>query len=185
MPSAILWIIIGIVAIIILYFIFTYNRLITLRTRIENAWSQIDVQLKRRYDLIPNLVSTVKGYVKHEKTTLETVTKMRTSLISGTMSEKAKASDAISGALKTIFAVAESYPKLQASENFKLLQEELAGTESKIAYSRQFYNDNVMDYNAKIQHFPTSIIANMFKFTAKEFFKTESKEERKPVKVEF
>ena len=185
MPSAILWIIIGIIAIIILYFIFAYNKLITLRTRIENAWSQIDVQLKRRYDLIPNLISTVKGYVKHEKTTLETVTKMRTSLISGTMSEKSKASDAISNALKTIFAVAENYPNLKANENFKLLQEELAGTESKIAYSRQFYNDNVMEYNAKIQHFPASIIANMFKFTAKEFFKTESKEERKVVKVEF
>ncbi|MBS3134001.1 LemA family protein [Candidatus Woesearchaeota archaeon] len=185
MPSVIVWVIIAILVIIVLYLIFTYNRLITLRTRIENAWSQIDVQLKRRYDLIPNLISTVKGYVKHEKTTLETVTKMRTSLISGTMSEKSKASDAISNALKTIFAVAENYPNLKASENFKALQEELAGTESKIAYSRQFYNDNVMEYNAKIQHFPVSIIANMFKFIAKEFFKTESEAEKKPVKVEF
>ena len=185
MPSTILWVIIAIIVVIILYFILAYNKLITLRTRIENAWSQIDVQLKRRYDLIPNLISTVKGYVKHEKTTLETVTKMRTSLINGTMTEKSKASDAISNALKTIFAVAENYPDLKANENFKLLQEELAGTESKIAYSRQFYNDNVMEYNAKIQHFPTSIIAGMFKFTQKEFFKTESEKEKKPVKVEF
>ena len=185
MASSILWAIIIIVAVIILYLIFTYNKLITLRTRIENAWAQIDVQLKRRYDLIPNLISTVKGYVKHEKTTLETVTKMRTSLIQGTMTEKSKASDAITNALKTIFAVAENYPNLKANENFKALQEELAGTESKIAYSRQFYNDNVMEYNAKIQHFPPSIIANMFGFTTKEFFKSESENERKPIKVEF
>ena len=183
--SPLIWILIVVIAIVVIEFIYYFNKFVILGNRIDNSLAQIDVQLKRSADLVPNLISTVKGYVKHEKTTLETVTKMRTSLISGTMSEKSKASDAISNALKTIFAVAENYPNLKASENFKALQEELAGTESKIAYSRQFYNDNVMEYNAKIQHFPVSIIANMFKFIAKEFFKTESEAEKKPVKVEF
>ncbi|MBI4452547.1 LemA family protein [Candidatus Woesearchaeota archaeon] len=155
-----------------------------LKNRVENAWSQIDVQLKRRYDLIPNLVNTVKGYMKHEKGTLTELTKMRSQLVSGSMTQKAKASDAISNALKTLFAVAENYPKLQASENFKMLQEELAGTESKIAYARQFYNDNVMSLNNKIQQFPSNAIANMMGFKEREFFKTEEAE-KKPVKVEF
>ena len=136
--NIILWAIIGILAFIVLYIVLTFNSLILLRNRVDNAWSQIDVQLKRRYDLIPNLVNTVKGYMKHERGTLTEITKMRSSLISGSMSQKAKASDAISNALKTIFAVAENYPKLEASENFKMLQEELSGTESKIAFSRQF-----------------------------------------------
>ncbi|MBI2654997.1 LemA family protein [Candidatus Woesearchaeota archaeon] len=162
----------------------TFNSLVMLKNRVENAWSQIDIQLKRRYDLIPNLINTVKGYMKHEKGTLTELTKMRSQLISGPMNQKAKASDAVSNALKTLFAVAENYPKLQASENFKMLQEELSGTESKIAYSRQFYNDNVMTLNNKIQQFPSSIIASMLKFSEKEFFKAESGE-RKPVKVEF
>ena len=169
---------------IVLYIIITFNILIMLRNRVDNAWSQIDVQLKRRYDLIPNLVNTVKGYMKHEKGVLTEITKMRSSLISGSMGEKAKASDAISNALKSIFAVAENYPKLQASENFKMLQEELAGTESKIAYSRQFYNDNVMTLNNKIQQFPSSIIANMLNFKEREFFKA-AESEKKAVKVEF
>lgn len=176
--------IIAVLVLVILYLIMAYNRFITLRTRIENAWAQIDVQLKRRYDLIPNLVSAVKGYMKHEKTTLENITKARASLLTGSVEQKAKADNQISGALKSLFAVAESYPKLQASENFKQLQEELSGTESKIAYSRQFYNDSVLELNTKIQHFPSNIIAKLFSFKQKDFFKTEGVE-RKSVKVEF
>lgn len=179
-----LWIIIVILVIVVLYLILAYNRFITLRTRIENAWSQIDVQLKRRYDLIPNLVSAVKGYMKHERGTLETITKARAMLVTGSMAQKAKANNMISEALKSIFAVAESYPNLKASENFMQLQEELSGTESKIAYARQFYNDSVLELNTKIQTFPSNIIAKMFGFTQKEFFKTEGKE-REAVKVEF
>ena len=182
--SVVLWVVIGIVALFVLYIIITFNSLIMLRKRVENAWSQIDVQLKRRYDLIPNLVNTVKGYMKHERGTLTEITKMRSQLVSGSMTQKAKANDMITNALKTLFAVAENYPKLQASENFKMLQEELSGTESKIAYSRQFYNDNVMSLNNKIQQFPSSIIARLLNFSQKEFFKTEGKE-REAVKVEF
>ena len=176
--------IIVIIVLVVLYLIMSYNRFITLRTRIENAWSQIDVQLKRRYDLIPNLVNTVKGYMKHEKTTLENITKARAMLVAGSMSDKAKADGEISKALKSLFAVAESYPKLQASENFKQLQEELSATESKIAYSRQFYNDNVQEYNTKLQSFPSNFIAKVFSFSIKEFFKTEGIE-RENIKVEF
>ena len=184
MVNIVLWVIVGIAALIVLYVVITFNSLISLRNRVTNAWSQIDVQLKRRYDLIPNLISAVKGYMKHERGTLTEITKMRSKLVSGSMSEKSKASDAISNALKTIFAVSEDYPKLQASENFKMLQEELSGTESKIAFSRQFYNDNVMSLNNKIQQFPSSMIANWLKFREKEFFKSEEKE-RKSIKVEF
>ena len=182
--NVILWSIVGILALIVLYIVITFNSMIMLRNRVDNAWSQIDVQLKRRYDLIPNLVNTVKGYMKHERGTLTEITKMRSSLISGSMSQKSKASDAISNVLKTIFAVAENYPKLEASENFKMLQEELSGTESKIAFSRQFYNDNIMVLNNKIQQFPSNIIANMLKFKEREFFQT-AEGEKKPVKVEF
>jgi len=184
MVNITLWIIVGILALIILYIVLTFNRLISLRNRVDNAWSQIDVQLKRRYDLIPNLINSVKGYMKHEKGVLTEITKMRSQLVSGSMSQKSKASDAISNALKTIFAVSENYPKLQASENFKMLQEELAGTESKIAFSRQFYNDNVMDLNNKIQQFPSNVIANILNFKEREFFKSEEAE-KKAVKVEF
>ena len=169
---------------IILYIIFMYNSLIVLRTRIKNAWSQIDVQLKRRYDLIPNLVKTVKGYVKHEKTVLTELTKERSNLMKGSTESRAKASNQITDALKSIFAVAENYPDLKANENFKMLQEELSGTESKIAYARQFHNDSVMDYNIKVQRFPTNIIAGIFKFTKKEFFEAEGKE-KKNINVEF
>lgn len=182
--SAFLWVAIGIVALFVLYVIITFNSLIMLRNRVENAWSQIDVQLKRRYDLIPNLVNTVKGYMKHEKGVLTDITKMRSQLVSGSMTQKAKASDMISNALKSLFAVAENYPKLQASENFKMLQEELSGTESKIAFARQFYNDNVMSLNNKIQQFPGNIIARMLNFSQKEFFKAEGRE-KEAVKVEF
>lgn len=179
------WIILIVVgAILLLSVIYIYNSLIKLRLRVTNAWAQIDVQLKRRYDLIPNLINTVKGYMKHEKGVLEEVTKARTSLMSGSMSKKAQASNQITDALKSIFAVAENYPQLKANENFKMLQEELSGTESKIAYSRQFYNDSVMLYNEAIQVFPKNFFAKMFNFAQKEFFEVEGKE-RDNVKVEF
>lgn len=178
--------IIGVVvaAVIVLFLIYLYNSLIKLRMRVNNAWSQIDVQLKRRYDLIPNLINTVKGYMKHEKGVLEEVTKARTSLISGSMQGKAKASNQITEALKSIFAVAENYPQLKANENFMQLQEELSGTESKIAYARQFYNDSVMSYNEALQVFPKNIFAKLFGFQAKEFFEAKGKE-KENVKVEF
>jgi len=180
------WTIIGIIAVlIVVYIIFVYNKLIVLKTRINNSWSQIDVQLKRRYDLIPNLVNTVKGYIKHEKTVLENLTKARASMFDAkSLPEKAKASNMMSDALKSLFAVAENYPNLKANQNFMMLQEELSGTEDKIAYSRQFYNDNVMSYNATIQQFPAFILANMFKFERVEFFKIEEPA-KKVVKVEF
>ena len=177
------WIIIVIVA-VVLFVIYIYNSLIRLRMRVKNAWSQIDVQLKRRYDLIPNLISTVKGYMKHEKGVLEEVTKARTSLITGSMKDKAKASNQVTDALKSIFAVAENYPQLKANENFIQLQEELSGTESKIAYARQFYNDSVMQYNESLQVFPKNFFARLFSFKAEDFFKTEGKE-KENVKVEF
>lgn len=179
------WIIVGIVvAVLVLAVILIYNSLVRLRLRVENAWAQIDVQLKRRYDLIPNLINTVKGYMKHEKGVLEEVTKARTALITGSTADKAKASNQITEALKSIFAVAENYPQLKANENFKMLQEELSGTESKIAYSRQFYNDSVMDYNQAKQTFPRNIFATMFSFPVKDFFET-SETEKKNVKVDF
>lgn len=180
-----LWIIlISIVAVLVLYVIIIFNSLVTLRNRVKNSWAQIDVQLKRRYDLIPNLVDTVKGYMKHEKGVLTEVTKMRASLVSGSMKEKAEASNKITEALKSIFAVAENYPDLKASENFKMLQEELSGTESKIAYARQFYNDTVMKFNTRIQKFPAMIFANMLGFKEQESFEAAGKE-REAVKVEF
>ncbi|PIN73623.1 hypothetical protein COV20_05360 [Candidatus Woesearchaeota archaeon CG10_big_fil_rev_8_21_14_0_10_45_16] len=177
--------VIGIIAaVVVIFVIYVYNSLIRLRVRVNNAWAQIDVQLKRRYDLIPNLVDTVKGYMKHEKGVLEEVTKARTSLMSGSLEKRAKASNQITEALKSIFAVAENYPQLKASENFKMLQEELSGTESKIAYARQFYNDSVMQYNEAIQVFPKNFFAKLFHFVQKDFFKTEEAE-RKAVKVKF
>ena len=171
-------------AVIVLFVVYLYNGFIRLRMRATNAWSQIDVQLKRRYDLIPNLVEAVKGYMKHEKSVLENVTKARAALVSGGMEEKAKASNQITQALKSIFSVAESYPQLKANENFLQLQEELSGTESKIAYARQFYNDSVMAYNEALQVFPGNLLAKLFSFTAKEFFAVEGKE-KESVKVSF
>ncbi len=177
------WLIV-VLAVLALYIIFKFNRLVAYKHRIDNAWSQIDVQLKRRYDLIPNLINTVKGYVKHEKGTLKELTDARTKIMSGSMAEKAKASNQITEALKTIFAVAENYPNLKASENFKMLQEELAGTESKIAYARQFYNDNVLSLNQALEQFPTNTIGSMFGFRARDYFKATG-EETKPIKVQF
>lgn len=163
----------------------SYNTLVTLRERIKEAISGIDVQLKRRTDLIPNLVETVKGYAKHEKEVFENVTKARSAMMKAEgPQEKGKASDMLSGALKSLFAVAEAYPTLQASDNFKSLQEELSDTENKISYSRQFYNSNVLAYNTKIKMFPSSLIAKQFGFTEEEFFETEDSD-KQPVKVSF
>jgi LemA protein len=179
------WIITGVVVFIVFILIVMYNRFVVLRNRIDNAWAQIDVQLKRRYDLIPNLVETVKGYAKHEKKVFTEVTKARTAMMEAkTIPEKAKANNMMSETLKSLFAVAENYPKLEASENFRMLQEELSGTESKIAYARQAYNDSVLSYNNGTQQFPGSMIAGMFNFKVREFFKTDEVE-KKNVKVAF
>jgi len=179
------FILIGAAVLLVLYLIGTYNGLVTVKTRIQEALSGIDVQLKRRADLIPNLVETVKGYAKHEKTVFENVTKARSSLMSaGSLQEKAEANNQLSGALKSLFAVAEAYPELKASTNFQDLQRQLEDTEDKVAYSRQFYNSNVLDYNTRILLFPSSIIAGMFGFTKSDFFAA-TEEERKKVEVKF
>lgn len=183
--NMIMWIIIGAVVLICLYLWITYNSLITAKVRIGEAFSQIDVQLKRRSDLIPNLVETVKGYAKHEKTLLESITKARTALMKAQGPEaKAKANNQLADTLKTLFAVSENYPTLKANENFLELQEELSDTENKIAYSRQFYNSTVMDFNTKLQVFPTMLFGNMLHFTSQQFFAA-SEEEKKEVKVKF
>jgi len=176
---------VGAVVLIVLAFVaFVYNRLVTLRNRVANAWAQIDVQLKRRYDLIPNLVETVKGYMKHEAGTLENVTKYRAQLVSGSVEEKAQANNMLSQALKSIFAVAESYPNLKANENFKMLQEELAGTENKISYIRTAYNDAVLEYNTAIDTVPNNILAGILGFQHSAYFQT-AEAEKGPVKVKF
>jgi LemA protein len=176
---------IGVVVLIILFVIGTYNALVGLRARIEEALSGIDVQLKRRADLIPNLVETVKGYAKHEKEVFENVTKARAALMgANTPHEKAAADDMLTGALKSLFAVAEAYPDLKANTNFQDLQRQLEDTEDKVAYSRQFYNANVMDYNNKVQMFPSNLIAGMFGFKSYDFFKAEEAD-RKNVEVKF
>lgn len=178
-------ILIGIAVILVLYLVGMYNGFIILRTRIQEALSGIDVQLKRRADLIPNLVETVKGYAKHEKEVFENVTKARASMMSaGSLSEKAEANTQLTGALKSLFAVAEAYPELKANTNFQDLQRQLEDTEDKVAYSRQFYNSNVLEYNSKIQLFPGSIIANMFAFKPSEFFAA-TEEEKKKIDVKF
>lgn len=180
-----LYIIIGAVVVIGLWFLATYNNLVTLRNRVREAWSQIDVQLKRRSSLIPNLVETVKGYAKHEKEVFENVTKARSALMgAGNPHEAADANNMLTGALKSLFAVAEAYPELKASENFKQLQEEISDTETKVAASRQFYNTNVLDYNNTLEMMPTALIANMFGFQKSEFFQA-TEEEKKDVEVKF
>ncbi len=174
-----------VVVAIALYLWLTYNSLIVLRERIKEALSEIDVQMKRRADLIPNLVETVKGYEKHEKEVFENVTKARSAMMgAGTLKEKAAAEDTLSWTLKSLFAVAENYPDLKASENFKELQGELTDTENKISYSRQCYNTNVLDCNAKIQTFPAKVMAKRFNFTQEEFFEAEEKD-KEEVKVKF
>ncbi|MFW6129115.1 MAG: LemA family protein [Candidatus Aminicenantaceae bacterium] len=163
-----------------------YNNLIRLRNRCENAWAQVDVQLKRRYDLIPNLVETVKGYAKHEKEVFQNVTEARSKAVNAqTVKEQGEAENMLTGALKSLFAVVENYPDLKANQNFLMLQEELAGTEGKIAYARQFYNDISMKFNTKQQVFPSNIIANMFNFKERDYFEIEEPEARGAVKVQF
>ena len=178
--------IIGIIIVVIIAaIILIYNGLISKRNRVQDAWAQIDVQLKRRYDLIPNLINTVKGYAKYERSVLTQVTKLRASLINGSVEEKANANNQITTALKSIFAVAENYPDLKASQNFKELQEAIQETEDKIAFVRTSYNDYVMDYNNGLQQFPSSIFANTFHFQKFDYFKTDTDEEKKPINVNF
>jgi len=175
----------ALVAVIVLAAVLIYNGLVVSRNRVQNAWSQIDVQLKRRTDLVPNLVETVKGYARHEKELFEKVTRARAAMMkAGSVKEAEQADNMLTGALKTLFAVAENYPKLRANENFLQLQEELSGIESKIAFARQFYNDSVLDYNNAVQTFPSSFIAGMFGFSLKDYFEAEAGE-RKGVKVSF
>ena len=175
-----------IIVVIIVAVIGMYNGLIQSRNKVENAWSQIDVQLQRRFDLIPNLVEAVKGYMTHEQETLTKVTELRSSWANATtVAEKAELDNELTGALKTIMAVSENYPDLKASQNFSELQEELRNTENKISYARQFYNDSATMYNTKLQVVPTNIIASMFNFKEQELFKTDSEEARKNVKVDF
>lgn len=183
MPALI--IVLAIVLVIAIYVISVRNGLVVLRNKVKDEWSQIDVQLKRRFDLIPNLVETVKGYTKHEKGTLEEVIKARnTYLTANTPEDKMKSNDSLTGAVSKLFALSESYPELKANENFAKLQEELTSIEEKIAYARQFYNDSVLKFNNKIELFPSNIVASMFNFAKEKFFEA-SNEERENVKVKF
>lgn len=176
-----IWVILGIILLILFWVIGTYNSLVKLKKMIENAWSQIDVQLKRRHDLIPNLVNSVKGYMKFEQETLEKVLQARASAISSKdISKKIEAENQLTGALSKLLAVVENYPDLKANENVNSLMEELRKTEDKISYARQFYNDIVMKYNTKISVFPSNIIASMFKFKEAPFFKVEEAEKEVP-----
>jgi LemA protein len=169
-----LWIALGIVGVLLLYVILTFNGLVRHRNRVENAWSGIDVQLRRRYDLIPNLVEAVKGYAAHERELFQNVTEARARAIqAGSVGDQAQAETQVTQALRSLFAVAENYPQLRANENFLALQEELTATESKIAFARQFYNDQVMRYNTKIQQFPSLLVARAGNFTEREFFEAE------------
>lgn len=180
------FIILGGIVVLLLVFVWTtYNRLVGLKMRIKEAWSQIDVQLKRRTDLIPNLLETVKGYAKHEKELLENVTKARTALMSAkSPKESGEANNVLTEALGKLFAVAENYPQLKANENFLQLQKELSDTEDKVAYSRQYYNSSITEYNTTIQQFPSNLIAGMFNFKDEEFFSI-SEEERAVPAVKF
>jgi len=180
------YILIGLVVIVIFWAVGVFNSLIRLKNRTNEAWSDIDVQLKRRHDLIPNLIETVKGYAKHERETFENVTQARTKAISAQgIAEKAKAEDALSNTLKTLFAVAEAYPDLKASANFLELQTELSDTENKIQASRRFYNGNVRDFNIRIESFPSRIVANMLRFEKREFFEIGEPTEREVPEVKF
>jgi LemA protein len=178
-------ILVVVLVLLALYVIASYNGLVSLRNRIENAWAQIDVQLKRRYDLIPNLVETVKGYASHERETLDAVIQARNAgMTAEGPHDQAEAENVLSGALKSLFALSEAYPDLKANQNFAQLQEELTGTEGRIAYARQFYNDTVYRYNTKVQSFPANILANMFRFSEREYFQADD-ESRGPTQVSF
>lgn len=183
-----LWIILGIIVVLALFFIGIYNGLVGLRNQVKNAWAQIDVQLKRRYDLIPNLVETVKGYAKHESSVFEKVTLARAAaqgVATAGPAARAQAEGGLSQALGRLFAVAEAYPDLKANQNFLALQEELTSTENKISFSRQFYNDTVLRYNNQTQMFPSVIVAGIAGFKSSEFFEVTAPEEKNPVKVSF
>jgi LemA protein len=182
----VLLVLLGLVVIVLLWVAGSYNGLVRLRNQVDNAWAQIDVQLKRRHDLIPNLVETVKGYAKHESGTFEAVTQARNMAVSAkTVGERAEAENVLTGALKSLFAVAEAYPDLKANQNFLALQEELTSTENKISFSRQFYNDSVLSYNTGIQVFPKNLIAELFRFDKRDFFEVKAEEEREAPKVSF
>lgn len=185
----VLLIILAVVAVVLGWLVATYNGLVKMRNRVKEAWSDIDVQLKRRYNLIPNLVETVKGYAGHEKKVFTDVTEARTQAMaaqkSGNPADTAKAENMLAGTLKTLFAVSENYPELKANQNFLSLQEELSDTENKIQASRRFYNGNVRDFNTKQEQFPTNLIASMFGFKPAEFFEIEEEEEKKVPKVDF
>lgn len=182
----IVWVLLGVVAIILIWFIAIFNKLVGLKNRADEAWSDIDVQLKRRYDLIPNLVETVKGYAKHEKEVFTNVTKARTEAISAKgLDNKAKAENQITEALKSVFAVAENYPALKANENFAKLQDELTDTENKIEAARRFFNANIRDFNIAIETFPSNVVAGMFSYKHRELFEMENAVEKEPVKVDF
>ncbi len=180
------WIIFGIIVVIVIYVISVYNSLKTIENRVENAWSQIDVQLQRRFDLIPNFVETVKGYMNHESETFAKIAELRTSWANtNSVSEKANIDNQLSSALKTIMAVSENYPDLKSNQNFSELSEELRNTENKISFSRQFYNDTVTKFNTKLELFPSNIIAGIFNFKQKDLFEVDNAEARKNVKVDF
>ncbi|NCF74976.1 MAG: LemA family protein [Xanthomonadaceae bacterium] len=186
MVNTILWIVLGAIVIVIIWLVAVYNGLIKSKNRTEESWSDIDVQLKRRYNLIPNLIETVKGYAAHERELFEKVTKARTvAMGANTTGEKAQAENMLSGTLKSLFAVAENYPNLKANENFAKLQDELSDTENKIQAARRFYNGNVRDFNIKLQVFPTNVIAKQLGFNKKDFFGIENEEEKEVPKVKF
>jgi LemA protein len=183
------WVLIGVVVAIVFWLVMTYNRLVAGRNQVDEAWSDIDVQLKRRYDLIPNLIETVKGYAAHEKDVFTQVTEARASAMrneaSGDPKAMAQSENMLAGALKSLFAVSENYPELKADQNFAKLQDELSDTENKIQASRRFYNGNVRDFNTNVQQFPTNLIAGMFKFMKREFFEIENPGERENPQVKF
>jgi LemA protein len=181
-----LWIVLAILVLAALYVIAVYNGLIRRRNRIDEGWAQIDVQLQRRYDLIPNLLETVKGYAAHEQGVFEEVTRARTAAIGAQgVPQQAQAENVVTNALRSLFAVAEAYPDLKANQNFLALQEELSGTEGRIAYARQYYNDAVRDYNTKIQSFPGNLVAGAFRFTLRDYFEADDDTARGPVSVQF
>jgi len=184
----VLWVVLGIVVILVLWVMGAYNGLVGLRNAVKNAWAQIDVQLKRRFDLIPNLIETVKGYAKHERETFEMVTKARNlaqQSANAGAAERGKVEGELGMALGRLLAIAEAYPELKANTNFLALQEELTSTENKISFSRQFYNDSVLKFNNKIQMFPSNVIAGMFNFKISEFFEVNVPEQKEPPKVKF
>lgn len=184
-----LWIIVGVIVLVVLWLIATFNSLITARNQVQEAWSDIDVQLKRRHDLIPNLIATVKGYAAHERQLFEKVTEARSRAISaqatGNIAKSGQAENMLTDALKSLFAVAEAYPELKANENFAKLQDELSDTENKIQAARRFYNGNVRDYNTKLQVFPTNLLGGMMGFQAREFFELDDVSEKKTPQVKF